>query len=224
MKFSEVSRSVFSVRTLLGQIKKIEHSPTPAELVTISLTSPAIQSVQDHSEFTELAKLVKEQQCKHLLEIGTYKGGTLFVFSQLAAPDAKVISVDCHFTFSGRLYGMLQRPLFPKLLRKGQRLFLVRKNSHQPGTAAMVDRILQGEKLDFLFIDGDHSYEGVQADFNMYVPFVRSGGMVAFHDITKAEGTKKVYKFWEEIKQSYRHKEFIHSNARVPMGIGVLWV
>lgn len=37
--------------------------------------------------------------------------------------------------------------------------------------------------LDFVFIDGDHSYEGVKADIEAWRPKVRSGGMIAGHDI-----------------------------------------
>ena len=31
-------------------------------------------------------------------------------------------------------------------------------------------------------IDGDHTYDGVQADFVCYSPKVRVGGLVLFHD------------------------------------------
>ena len=43
-------------------------------------------------------------------------------------------------------------------------------------------RILKGQQIDFLFIDGDHSIEGVKSDYENFSPFVRSGGIVAFHD------------------------------------------
>jgi hypothetical protein len=33
-----------------------------------------------------------------------------------------------------------------------------------------------------LFIDGDHRYEGVRRDFEMYSPLVGAGGLIAFHD------------------------------------------
>ena len=33
--------------------------------------------------------------------------------------------------------------------------------------------------IDFLFLDGDHSYEGVRRDFENYAPLVRPGGIVA---------------------------------------------
>lgn len=36
--------------------------------------------------------------------------------------------------------------------------------------------------LDLVFIDGDHSYEGVKSDWLLYEPLVRAGGLVLFHD------------------------------------------
>lgn len=37
--------------------------------------------------------------------------------------------------------------------------------------------------IDVLHIDGDHSYDGVKSDFNIWVPAVRPGGIVMFHDV-----------------------------------------
>ena len=36
--------------------------------------------------------------------------------------------------------------------------------------------------IDFLFIDADHSYEAVKADWNGWSPKVRKGGYIALHD------------------------------------------
>lgn len=47
-------------------------------------------------------------------------------------------------------------------------------------------------KLDLLFIDGDHSYEGVKADWEAYKKFLRPGSIVIFHDYEWAEGVKRV--------------------------------
>jgi predicted O-methyltransferase YrrM len=185
---------------------------------------PAIRPQQSTFEFVELAKLVKAQQCKYILEIGTYRGGTLFVFSQVSGTDATVISVDYSTTFIGHFYRAGQMPLFRKFIRKGQSLFLMRKDSHKPETLTSIQKVLQGHPLDFLFIDGDHSYEGARKDFAMYSPLVRSGGLVAFHDIQPSELPKEVYKFWDEVKGSYTHKEFIDPSGEGKMGIGVLWI
>jgi cephalosporin hydroxylase len=223
MKPSTVFRGSLSIISLLEKIRRIQEQTTPAELVDIALGCPAIKPQQLPSEFVELAKLVKEQQCKYMLEIGTYRGGTLFVFSQIADKDATIISVDYSTTFLGTFYRAGQWPLFRKLIRKGQSLFLLRKNSHKPDTLTSIECVLQGHKLDFLFIDGDHTYQGVRMDFEMYSPLVRSGGLIAFHDIAHLEGLG-VYKLWEEIKNSYTYKEFIHQTGKKAMGIGVLWL
>ena len=84
-------------------------------------------------------------------------------------------------------------------------------------------QILYGEQLDFLFIDADHTYAGVQRDFQMYSPLVRSGGIVAFHDIvTHKRGTEcQVEKFWGEIKQHYRHREIIEDVSEGSLPIAV---
>jgi cephalosporin hydroxylase len=53
--------------------------------------------------------------------------------------------------------------------------------------------------IDVLLIDGDHSYEGVKADYEKYMPFVKDGGVILIHDILWVH--KPVIKFfWDEIK------------------------
>ena len=37
-------------------------------------------------------------------------------------------------------------------------------------------------KIDFIFVDGDHSYEGIQKDWNMYSEKVIIGGYILLHD------------------------------------------
>jgi predicted O-methyltransferase YrrM len=37
--------------------------------------------------------------------------------------------------------------------------------------------------IDFIFIDGNHSYEGVRDDLNTWAPFLRSGGVLSAHDV-----------------------------------------
>lgn len=46
--------------------------------------------------------------------------------------------------------------------------------------------------LDLLFIDGDHCYEGVKADWVAYNRFLKPGAIVVFHDWGWAEGVKQV--------------------------------
>ena len=49
----------------------------------------------------------------------------------------------------------------------------------------------QQRKIDFLWIDGDHSYEGVKRDIQDWLPLVKKKGIVCFHDYRDAPGVKK---------------------------------
>ena len=48
------------------------------------------------------------------------------------------------------------------------------------------------KSIDLLFIDGDHTYEGVKSDLENYIDLVKPGGCVVFHDYGWAQGVKKV--------------------------------
>ncbi len=42
--------------------------------------------------------------------------------------------------------------------------------------------VRQDIKIDFLFIDGDHSYEGVKLDFDLYSTILSDNGIIIIHD------------------------------------------
>jgi predicted O-methyltransferase YrrM len=48
------------------------------------------------------------------------------------------------------------------------------------------------KRIDLLFIDGDHSYEGVKEDVEAWFPKLNEKAVVIFHDIGWAEGVQKV--------------------------------
>jgi len=53
--------------------------------------------------------------------------------------------------------------------------------------------------IDFIFIDGDHSYDACKADIEAWSPFVKRGGVIAFHDFgSRAEGVTRA--IFEETK------------------------
>jgi MMP 1-O-methyltransferase len=47
------------------------------------------------------------------------------------------------------------------------------------------------EKIEFIFIDGDHLYDAVKLDFELWNPKLINGGIVCFHDINLV-GVRKV--------------------------------
>ena len=57
---------------------------------------------------------------------------------------------------------------------------------------------LKGD-VDFIFIDGDHSYDACKADILAWSPFVKRGGVIAFHDFgSRADGVTRA--IFEETK------------------------
>lgn len=55
-----------------------------------------------------------------------------------------------------------------------------------------VDKVPQD--IDMLFVDGNHTYEGVKKDIDLYFPKIKTGGIIAMHDIGWAEGVNRVIK------------------------------
>jgi len=185
-----------------------------------------IKPMQVEYEITKFLEIVAELRPKAVLEIGTANGGTLFLFTRVADPEAKIISIDLPGGPFGGGYPKWKIPLYKSFEQKGQKIYLLRKNSHNPKTLDEVKGILGDEKLDLLFIDADHTYEGVRKDFEMYAPLVRKGGIVAFHDICEhpSETGCEVNKFWNEIKQRYKYVEIVEDWRQNWAGIGVIYV
>lgn len=50
----------------------------------------------------------------------------------------------------------------------------------------------QDIKIDLLFIDGDHSYEGVKQDFDLYSSVLNPNGIIIIHDTDKRFGEKLI--------------------------------
>lgn len=64
----------------------------------------------------------------------------------------------------------------------------------------------KNKTFDYIHIDGDHSYRGVKADFEMFWPRLQPGGFLAIHDIGSPDKDGNVYgtrKFWKEVLKKY---------------------
>lgn len=193
-----------------------------------------IRPAQMRLEFRQLLQEVDQIKPQAMLEIGTANGGSLFALSQVCAPDAHIISVDLPRGEFGGGYPMWKVPLYKSFAKPGQRLDLVRGDSHADAVVEQVRQLLGGRSLDLLFIDGDHSYDGVRRDFESYRTLVRPGGIIAFHDISPPEADRaaidaqsaeqpgEVPQFWSELKTQGPAQEFIDPDRHGCMGIGMI--
>lgn len=184
----------------------------------------SIAPLQIREEIDGLMKVVSDLRPHTVLEIGTASGGTLFLFTRVVAEDAEVISVDLPEGEFGGGYPAWKSRLFKSFALNGQSIQLLRADSHKPETLKAVREVLQDRPVDFLFIDGDHSYEGVRKDFEMYSPLVRNGGIIAFHDVCPgpAENVGGVPDFWREVSVKRGGMDIIKDRNQGGFGIGVL--
>lgn len=191
-----------------------------------SISGGLIQPMQIDQEIINLLDLVREKKPRTVVEIGTANGGSLFLFCQVVADNAQIVSIDLPNGIHGGGYPYWRTGVYKRFARSNQKLNFMRADSHAPETLRELNTIIGNELIDFLFIDGDHTYEGVKKDFELYSPRVRPGGIIAFHDIAKhfEHFNCHVDEFWNEVKQRYEHREFIHDRKQGFCGIGVLFV
>lgn len=186
---------------------------------------------QNLQEFTELLKVFVSIKPTKFIEIGSLYGWTLQHFIHYAEQGSKALSIDLPVrNFVGPNDWRVEKqesnyknawPLWAK--SKQCKLHLIPSTSQNPKTLENAKRIFNGEQIDFLFIDGDHTYTGVRLDYEKYGPMVRPGGIIAFHDIGENE-EGGVFNFWNEIKHKHsQYKEFLFDQNK-EKGIGVLYV
>lgn len=169
--------------------------------------------------------LSRERRPKRILEIGTGRGGSTYFLTKLGGEGSLVVTVDAEPEAREAV------ALFGK--RTGQRVHAVTGSSHDPCTVERVAGILGETPVDLLYIDGDHSYEGVKKDFELYKRFCGPKSIACFHDIIPDYGVTKnikteactgeVYKFWAELKAKHEHKEFVEDYDQNGFGIGLIY-
>jgi cephalosporin hydroxylase len=154
-------------------------------------------AMQKLSELAPFLVLVARLEPRRIIEIGSGRGGTLHAVSLVCPADASFISIDLpEGAFGGSGFSA---EIGQKLIRPTQRHSLIQANSHDPAIAAQVAELMP--VVDLLLIDGDHTYQGVRADYELYATLVRRGGMIALHDIVPHTNHPdcEVHVFWREL-------------------------
>lgn len=126
---------------------------------------------------------------RRAVEIGVFEGVTTAVIAASMAADGIVFGVDPFPR--GRLgisYGKL---ITRKTLRRN-------KVEHKVQLVEMLSfdaaEVLTGP-FEFVFVDGDHSYEGITRDWADWSGKVSVGGRIALHDTQGWSGAPEVSKF-----------------------------
>lgn len=126
------------------------------------------------------------------LEVGVDKGKSLSVARMVAAEGVEVYGVDVRED--------------PDV--EGTKF--IRGDSSK--VAGMWDK---ARKIDVLFIDGDHSYEGCKADIDSWYPHMAKNGVMLFHDAD--ETSPGVVQAIEEFAKNNELEVYYSPNQRCSM-------
>ena len=150
---------------------------TPAELAHAAVEHGAVQKESELRWFVGFLRHHFSQRMGRVLEIGCKDGGTLWLWRQLAD---EVVGVDVN-------------PV-PVAYQGVQ---VIQADSHK----VVVDGL-----FDMVFIDGDHSYDGVLADWDRFSKLTR---LVALHDIVPGTDGRAVDALWAILRASYDTREWV---------------
>ena len=137
-----------------------------------SRTLKALQEVCDHiGDVSEMT----------MVEIGCYAGESTAIWCKNFK---KVYAIDPWLDGKGydpndvasRVMSNAIEEQFDNRLAKFENFDKIKNFSYE-----VADQF-EDESLDFVYIDGEHTYEGVQKDIEMYLPKVKKGGFIGGHD------------------------------------------
>lgn len=128
-----------------------------------------------------------------VVEVGSWVGvSTCYLAAGLrSGTDGTIHAVD---TFQGTTINLESQPNWKKSVDKmgGSTLPRFKSNLEQFGLEPIVkihcqDSLVAAQawpepNIDLLFIDGDHVYEAVREDIKHWLPYLKPGGIAAFHD------------------------------------------
>ncbi|MBL9091062.1 MAG: class I SAM-dependent methyltransferase [Planctomycetaceae bacterium] len=124
-----------------------------------------------------LAQYAAGRHC--LVEIGVWHGVSTRRIRNVMATDGVLYAVDPYPV--GRLGFSMQLCIARREIEHSPRGNVVWVRETGASAAAKLKDKL-ASRVDFIFIDGDHSYEGLKGDWLGWTPLIARGGIIALHD------------------------------------------
>lgn len=164
------------------------------------------------------AALVSELKPKLLVELGTHSGNSYFTFCQsvkVSQLGAVCYAVD---TWEGDSQaGWYDDKIYQSVAKINNEHYATFSYLLRRTFDNAVSQFADGS-IDILHIDGLHTYEACKHDYETWLPKVKKGGVILFHDICSRHDDFGVWKLWGELQSIFPHTmTFSHSS-----GLGVL--
>ncbi|GIV15309.1 MAG: hypothetical protein KatS3mg022_0744 [Armatimonadota bacterium] len=147
-----------------------------------------------------------------IVEIGSFKGKSTIWLAKgsLAGAGAKVVAIDPHTGSVEHRRGDQPVWTYTEFLANLRRAGVEEVVTPIVATSAEAAERFD-QPVELLFIDGDHRYEMVRQDFDLWFPKLLEGGYLLMHDTIRWAGPRRVAR--ESIYRSphFRHVGFVHS-------------
>lgn len=176
---------------------------------------------QDYTPNNEIQLVVyySWQTTGKILEIGCNKGTTTYELARYN-PERTVIAID----YTDETITYIDDDIFPGILQKKGRGNGHPQDSEVPTLEEFGMRVREmgnvvllnqdsktyeyDEDIHFIFIDGDHTYEGVKADTDKALAHINQhGGIIMWHDYFETDSWVGVKKYLDELNLNITHIE-----------------
>lgn len=157
------------------------------KLFRLGIINWKIPTYTTNIELIKLYELAKKLPRNSIaIEIGSYIGASSLLIAKGLNNNSKLICIDTWQNDAMTEGNWDSYKVFlENTVSVKNKITEIRKTSLDAGANF-------NEMIDFIFIDGDHSYEGVKQDVDIWFPKLKSGGIIVMHDIGWAEGVIKV--------------------------------
>ncbi|HRY62453.1 MAG TPA: class I SAM-dependent methyltransferase [Candidatus Paceibacterota bacterium] len=190
--------------------KQIEYIAEALKLDLPDFECPDIG--QTPAEIINNLKIVRQLDPKVILEIGSATGGFFYMLSAaLSNKKRTFISIDpwTEGTKYERQYHIYDETINNlKKFYPNNQYFRIRRRSEDVRATEELKIMLKDQKIDFLFIDGAHTYQSVMNDWLNYSQFLNEKSVVAFHDIVEYGEVNQAWKEISSQNNNYTHQEF----------------
>jgi glycosyltransferase involved in cell wall biosynthesis len=171
-----------------NEYTQIQKKTAPMEflkIITRETTSDLVRrvrkeyySAQNGDELIWIADKVRTLNPTAILEIGVESGGTMKIWEQLLPQNKSSI-----------LIGIDLSPNMQWDITKSKAsVTVIKGNAHTEEVLQQVKEILQDRKLDFIFIDSEHTPTAARLETETYQQFIKPLGVIGYHDIGDIKG------------------------------------
>ncbi|MGC8784082.1 MAG: class I SAM-dependent methyltransferase [Armatimonadota bacterium] len=180
------------------------------ELLTLTESVEGWLTVEEGELLYRLARACTGRGA--IVEVGSFKGKSTIWLAKgsLAGAGARVVAIDPHTGSAEHRQG--DRPVwtYDEFLANLRRAKVEEIVTPLVATSAETAAHFS-QPVELLFIDGDHRYEMVRQDFDLWFPKVMEGGYLLMHDTIRWEGPRRVARECVYRSRSFRNVGFVHS-------------